>query len=203
MTNFLKEQMQKYKVIIITSQRAVECLQQCIESKDIEEHLRDQILDIPVYTIGPSTHEYLTNIGFRNIIGKESGNGHKLSNLILNEVKDEPIIYFTGEIRKDIIPNNMINNGKNFSEFPVYATRECADVDAIQGLREESSWVIFFSSQGTQNIVNHIKNKNYKVGVIGPTTNEYLIQNGITADLVCEAPTADSLLRQIDQYEKN
>lgn len=203
MIEFLNNQMHKYQIIIITSQRAVECLQQCIESTRLEENLKQKILDLPVYTIGPSTHEYLTNIGFKNVIGKDSGNGHKLSKVILEQVNDEAIIYFTGEIRKDIIPNNMKNNNKNYSEFPVYATRESEQIDIQQHLEHESGWIIFFSSQGTQKVLDYIKDKasKFKFGVIGPTTNEYLIKNGIKVDIVCESPTADSLYRQILEME--
>lgn len=198
---FLKTEIQKYEVLIITSQRSVECLQTCLESEDFSMEEKDMIFSKPVYTIGPSTYQYLTNIGFTNVRGKDSGNGHKLSELILNEVGDEPILYFTGKIRKDIIPNNMINNRKSFTEFVVYSTDELSDNDIVEKL-EPGCWVIFFSSQGTKAIVNHLKDKPYKIGVIGPTTNDYLKENGIQAHLVCASPTADSLYKQLNEQNK-
>lgn len=199
--HFLKTQISRYEVLIITSQRSVECLQECLNTEEFTKDEKQDILSKTVYTIGPSTYQYLTNIGFKDVRGRDSGNGHKLSELILSEVGNEEIIYFTGKIRKDIIPNNMVNNNKSYTEFVVYSTEEISDDDVVEKL-EPGCWVIFFSSQGTRAIVDHIKGKSYNIGVIGPTTNDYLQQNSIKAHLICNSPTADSLFEQLNQENK-
>lgn len=205
---FLNHEISKFHVIIVTSQRAVECLQQCLESPKMSEQVRNFTLLLPVYTVGPSTSQYLTNIGFKHVYGKESGNGHRLSELIVASVdKSCKIIYFTGEIRKDIIPGNLRAQQMSFEEVVVYSTQELNHVDPHQLIQTDCTdvdWVVFFSSQGTKGIVETIKRvqqqRPVKVGVIGPTTNQYLLENDIDVTFVCESPTADNLLKQLNHH---
>lgn len=204
---FLTQQITNYQVIIVTSQRAVECLQQSIESPKITDNIRQYILQLPVYTIGPSTSKNLSDIGFSNIHGADTGNGHNLSELLLQQVNQQSkIIYFTGEIRKDIIPGNMRKHQMAFDELVVYSTQELNQVDPhkLIDLGSQLDWVIFFSSQGTKLIVDKIKQvqqqRSINVAVIGPTTNQYLLENDITVKFVCDKPTANDLLEKLKQY---
>lgn len=206
--HFLQHEISNYKVLIVTSQRAVECLQQALESHDILQPIKDLILSLPVYTIGPSTSQYLNSIGFKSVFGRDSGNGHKLSELILENVdKETKIIYFTGKIRKDIIPGNLRNNDMDFNELVVYSTEELGQVDADKVISHSNqNWIIFFSSQGTKSIVDKVKElqetRTVRIGVIGPTTNEYLVDRGIKVDFICDSPTADNLLDKLRQHTK-
>lgn len=193
-----------FDILVITSQRAVECMEQVLNQLPQDD--QNRILSKHIYTVGPATYDYLCKMGFRTIYGKESGNGHALSQMIVDATKNERIIYLTGEIRKDIIPDALSKHGKNWDEVSVYKTVEIAVdsqqfIDNVNHLQQATSddWVVFFSSQGTRNLLDKVAK--LKKAVIGPTTNEYLQTNGIHVDIVCHKPSAESLVQQIKEYD--
>ncbi|KAI5950597.1 HEM4 [Candida margitis] len=211
---------------IITSQRAVEMLRECIsEVTDLE--LRSKILHKVGYTVGPATSKILREVGFTDVRGGvDAGNGSKLAELIMDELSpDTRVVFFTGEIRKDIIPRKLIDVGKfnQFEEFVMYQTRERDDiignfnsvVEQVDGGCESTTkdasdicaggWIVFFSPQGTKEIVQYLKqqndsmsesrgNKRWKLASIGPTTEEYLLTNGLIPNTIAAKPDAANLV---------
>ncbi|WLF79574.1 uroporphyrinogen-III synthase [Lodderomyces elongisporus] len=213
---------------IITSQRAVEMFQECIEEirqdailGNHEENVVETILSKTGYTVGPATYSILKKVGFKDVRGGiDAGNGAKLSDLIINDIKDvnTKIVFFTGEIRKDIIPKKLTTpvpceflGFSQFEEFVMYKTMERDDIiDKFQELHAEMNgqgWVIFYSPQGTRDIVKHLKQniregkKYWKLGVIGPTTEEYLIANDLKPDVVAQRPDAESLCSAMIEFD--
>lgn len=190
-----------YDLLIITSQRSVECIQESVKQLSPEE--RNKLLLTPVYTVGEATAAYLDQIGFVTVEGRDTGNGNVLCDYMIPKLNAQTsILYLTGEIRKDTIPKRL--SGHNFTETPIYDTttllaNACDLATDVMGFH----WIVFFSPQGTEKIVEWLQhNKDvYKIGVIGPTTNEYLLKHNIHSHVVCEKPNATSLYRQIKQYE--
>ncbi|KAG5419241.1 HEM4 [Candida metapsilosis] len=200
---------------IITSQRAVEMLRECIDAiSDNDQGSRtiSKILAKVGYTVGPATFNILKQVGFDDVRGGiDAGNGSKLADLIMDEVTPETkVVFFTGEVRKDIIPRKLIDVGKfsQFEEFVMYKTCERDDiVDKFNGIVEgdgvSSGWIVFFSPQGTKDIVEYLKRprntgeKRWKLASIGPTTKEYLLSHGLTPDTIAAKPNAASLVEGI------
>lgn len=197
---------------IITSQRAVEVLNESVLMvEDAERKLL--ILQKPAYTVGPATAKILSHSGFTNVRGGEqAGNGSILSDLILKDEllkgrEREVIVFFTGEIRKDIIPRRLLLENFNLVERVVYKTTEKASIverfyEAVDNCGEAQNWIVFFSPQGTENIVSHIRQnlsnlQKFKIASIGPTTETYLLDNGITPNVVLRKPQASSLVESI------
>ncbi|GME95855.1 lyase activity protein [[Candida] boidinii] len=215
---------QNVEFFIITSQRAIESLNNCIDSINSND-LKSLIYNKKCYTVGPATFKILSDSGFKNVKGGElAGNGLILADLIIsdyysnqNDISDINIncIFFTGEIRKDTLPKKLINSGFNLTEKIVYKT--CPMNDIVERYNNnfnelsnsDINWLVFFSPQGTESIVNHLKLnnnnnnnnnislKNIKIASIGPTTESYLLQNNITPHVVAKKPDADSLFDSI------
>lgn len=196
--------------LIITSQRAVEALSEALSQ--ITEAQRSQILKKQAFTVGPATQNVLSKLGFSKLGGGElAGNGNILTDIILNQLKPEQkVTFFTGETRRDIIPKKLVSNGYNLKEVVIYKTVEKPQIierftAAYSELSQDGTqWIIFFSPQGTQEIVSYLKtlqlSDSVKIASIGPTTETYLLENGIRPQLVASKPDANSLLGGVQTY---
>lgn len=193
---------------IITSQRAVEVFHECLALIGAKEPAKAaQITSKIGYTVGPATEEILRENGFSDVRGgSKAGNGSKLADIILQEVEDptKKIVFFTGVIRKDIIPVKLKNAGICLEEIVIYKTEPKEGIidNFISCFRTKIDWVVFFSPQGTEEIVEHIKQgkvdlKGARIASIGPTTHEYLCNSGIESRATALKPTASSLFEEL------
>ncbi|KAG7692958.1 hypothetical protein KL933_004109 [Ogataea haglerorum] len=86
---FLKSDLylNEYQALIVTSQRCIETLAKLLQELRHEKFERlDQILSKPSYTVGPTTSQYLENLGFTDVRGgKDAGNGSILSDIIIGD----------------------------------------------------------------------------------------------------------------------
>ena len=204
--NKFKNNYQNIDYLIITSQRAVEALQQSI-LPTLDTDVTNYLLKLPIFTVGPATAAFLQKIGFTNIKGgSEAGNGSILADIIINDkeqtnYKDKNGLFLVGEIRKDVIPRKLKPLGFQLTELVVYTTTSMENIMQRYDsklLEDANNIVVFFSPQGTEEIVAKI-NSNIKVLSIGPTTEEYLEGKKIKVDGVCEKPTAESLLKLLKE----
>lgn len=194
---------------IITSQRAVEVFHDCLRIISAESAEKAKLIrSKPGYTVGPATEQILKENGFLDVRGgSNAGNGSKLADIIMNDKphSSSKIVFFTGVVRKDIIPVKLKSNGVHLEEEVIYKTeaRDGIIENYIQCCEEKVDWVVFFSPQGTEDIVQHMKSTQpqVKIASIGPTTEEYLLDNSITAQVVAEKPTAASLYEGILRWE--
>lgn len=190
---------------IITSQRAVEMLEDYLLHMD--SNTKSLICQKKGYTVGPATYKILKRIGFEDVRGGEqAGNGKLLAEFIdRDHLKSERIVFFTGEIRKDIIPRMLKGWGYNFHERVIYKTENRDDIvtnferslSAVKDTTEK--WIVFYSPQGTETIVRHLHENrgSFKIACIGPTTEEYLVKEGITPHIVSSKPEANTLVQSI------
>lgn len=193
---------------IITSQRAVEVFHDCLAVIGASEPKKAaQITSKIGYTVGPATEEILRANGFSDVRGGvRAGNGSKLADIILEEVEDpsKKIVFFTGVIRKDIIPVKLKSKGICLEEVVIYKTEPKEGIldHFLSSCGEKLDWVVFFSPQGTEDIVEHIKQgkvdlKGARIASIGPTTHEYLCNSGIASHATALKPTAASLFEEL------
>ncbi|GBL47867.1 hypothetical_protein [Candidozyma auris] len=215
-TNFLcsRQFLEETDLFIITSQRAVEVFHLCLnEISKQSTHLASRIRSKTGYTVGPATEEILKANGFSDVRGgSDAGSGAVLADIILKEMdrsKKQKIVFFTGTIRKDIIPVKLRSQGVNIEEVVIYKT-ECKRGIVDHFLRcceEPVDWIVFFSPQGTEEIVERLQRQEIeslrgtRVASIGPTTEEYLVSKGISASVVAAKPTAKALVESLQTVE--
>lgn len=197
------EFLEQVSTFIITSQRAVEVFHECLKQIEEKDSLAaDLIRSKTGYTVGPATAKILLENGFRDVRGgSNAGNGSKLADIIMDDIKDpaQQIVFFTGVIRKDIIPVKLKEHGFNVKEEVIYKTEPRKGIlnDFEKCCQKKIDWIVFFSPQGTEEIVLFLKSSLHsleaKIASIGPTTDEYLRENGLASTLVANNPTASSL----------
>lgn len=199
------------EALIITSQRAVEILVQLLAELPaavVGAIKQDHI----VYTVGPATSKVLHDAGFTQVRGGEkAGNGSKLADIIIADGIGQ-LVFFTGETRRDIIPVKLNLVGIPLVEKVIYRTESRDDiiplfnewvnkVETSEGIK----WVVFFSPQGTELIVEYLqgyKGVDYRIASIGPTTEEYLLKNGLVPHTVSSKPQAHTLFDEIQLEEQ-
>ncbi|KAH3673370.1 hypothetical protein WICMUC_003689 [Wickerhamomyces mucosus] len=203
------EFLENYNHLIITSQRAVEVLDLALHS--VPSDTREKIFKKTAYTVGPATSKILYALGFQFIKGgSEAGNGDILSDIIIDDLKNcknDKIIFFTGETRRDIIPRKLTSSGYCLTELVIYKTILKPNIaerfTQVYDKSAENSWIIFFSPQGTSEIIdylNTLKVKNFKIASIGPTTEKFLLEQGIVPNLVSSKPEATTLLQELHKH---
>lgn len=196
---------------IITSQRAVEVFHECLAHISRTNPANAAQIRLKMgYTVGPATEQVLVENGFVDVRGgSHAGNGLKLADIILDELADnganeKPIIFFTGVIRKDIIPVKLKANGVAIKEVVIYKTEPKDGIieNFLQCCEAPVDWVVFFSPQGTEDIVQHMYDTapTVLIASIGPTTEEYLLLKGIQPHVVAAKPTAASLYNGIAEW---
>ncbi|CCD24900.1 uroporphyrinogen-III synthase HEM4 NDAI_0E00840 [Naumovozyma dairenensis CBS 421] len=204
------------RYIVVTSQRTVECINEQILPQ-LTDKQKQLLFDKVVYTVGPTTASYLERSGFKNIKGgHEAGNGDILSDIIVSDLssnnKDNmhEILLLVGKIRRDIIPKKLNDNGFSIKEVIVYETDTLKDnCENFQATLEDNCWVVVFSPQGIDDILEYIKQNNIltnhkiQIAAIGPTTEKFLNQNGIYEMIVSPKPDAHSLLNEIERHSKH
>lgn len=197
---------------IITSQRAVEVFCECLDlisqkSPESAAKIRRKV----GYTVGPATEQVLSRIGFVDVRGgARAGNALKLADLILDELSSVgsdnagTIVFFPGVIRKDIIPVKLKANGVSVKEVVIYKTEPKEDIieNFLGRCSTPVDWIVFFSPQGTEDIVEHMVQTSPDVFIasIGPTTEEYLLLKGIAPHVIAAQPTAASLYEGIQRF---
>lgn len=211
----------RLKYIIVTSQRTVECLYESI-IPNLTETEKEKLLDINVYTVGPATGEFLRRVGFRNVKGDCMGNGDRLSDFIIEDIGknyDGEILSLVGAIRRDIIKIKLSQAGFTVREVVTYETCVLKDnldrfqntlidiADKKQCDAASCCWVVVFSPQGANEIIEYLKNNpgikdklKLRISCIGPTTNHFLIDNGIQPEVVSPEPSPASLLSAITGF---
>lgn len=187
---------QEAEALVITSQRAVEAIGQL---ENVNKLFRK-----PVFTVGPATGARLRQLGFTDVRGEDTGNGLTLSSEILPTVSYKKYLFFTGVIHRDVIPNTLNSMGATVIERTVYDTAPLSncveDFNSQYCQADKPLWIAFFSPSGVEGIVEYLNQKprdTFKLAAIGPTTEAYLADNGLSPDCVAEKPTPEHLLEAI------
>lgn len=188
--------------MIITSQRSVEAVGEAVQSLNSAQV--DRLLQMPVYTVGPATCQAITNIGFTNVLGSESGNGDALATYILDRRGEEakPLFFIVGDKRRDIITKRMAAAQVALEELVVYETVTAssfpADFEAaVAQAGSTLEWLVFFSPAGADVALEYVRKtgNRTKIATIGPTTQEYLVQQWqMEPAVVAPKPDATSLV---------
>ncbi|KAK9375295.1 tetrapyrrole biosynthesis, uroporphyrinogen III synthase [Lipomyces chichibuensis] len=189
--------------LIITSQRAVEAVASVL--LELSVSTRSYLGSLPVYTVGPATAALVQSHGFSKILGgADAGNGRILASQIVG-ANLRRCVFFTGETRRDIIPVTLRENGIECIERVVYTSKGIEGVeDQFMELMSDAKdvwWTVFFSPAGAESIARLIARNTEitKVAAIGPTTEEFLLKNGITPNTVSRNPDPQSLLQGINE----
>lgn len=207
----------KHCGIILTSQRAVDAVYQCITDGEFEEKwrtsLREKWLKLPVFVTGKATAKRVKEkLQFCDIYGEDSGKAEALAVIIVNKLPpnlSKTLLFPCANIKKETLPSILEEKGYNLDCVTAYCTQVDANfVETLQnyfsnGNMKGPSFIVFFSPSGV--VFGHEALKQtitsfhtVKLVAIGPSTSQGLIDHGLLVSGVAKKPNPLSLLEAVE-----
>ena len=167
---------------IITSQNAVESI---LKNKNAE-----QIKFLPCFCVGSKTKILLQENGFKVL--ETSDYAAELASIICNKYQKKSFIFFSGNLRRDILPEAMQLANVNFTEVLVYST-----ILKPHKIENELQGVLFFSPSAVESFLKSNTITNQTCFCIGKTTAEALETNKTQ---IPNQPTIENTIIQCVNY---
>lgn len=185
----------EFDAIVFTSQTSVEALT-LIEPQELP-------LTLPVYVVGKATAQCARNLGFKNILGENSGSSKNLANVILSENKSQSRFLFPGASKLiGGLKESLETAGHHLEIFPVYQTTSRAQNE----LQDEINQIdlvdvaVYFSPSGVDSIHHLISNRwpNIRIIAIGQSTAKSLLADKCE---IAPSPDLEGVIHCLAQIE--
>ena len=145
-----------------------------------------------VFCVGMQTKALLEENGF-NVVAY-TGYAADLAEIISLIYNKESFTFFSGNLRRDILPNTLKENQIGFNEIQVYET----DLSPKK-ITKKLDGILFFSPSGVESFLKLNTIKNEVCFCIGETTAESL--ETITKNIViAEKPSVESAIAEVIEY---
>ncbi len=183
----------RYAALVATSPRVATALGRVFAEG---EALAEVWQGAPAYAVGPKTAGRLREVGLQPR-GEEAGNASALARQIVDDAPSAPLLFLSGNRRRDTLPNRFREGEVPFDEVVVYETRTR---DALtlppSGSPSGSTWLVFFSPSGREAVekAGSVDPGDYRVAAIGPTTGRALEEAGYAVEAVAEEPSPEGLV---------
>ena len=180
----------RYAGLIATSPRVATALDRAVADREVfVKHWGER----RAYAVGPKTAARLRALGLQ-ARGAETGSAKALAACIVDDAPNGPLLFLSGNRRRDTLPEALRTAGVPFEELVVYETtpRTGLDLPPANG----STWLVFFSPSGLEAVEaeNRHSLRQYRLAAIGPTTGEALVEAGHSVEVVAEPPSPDGLV---------
>lgn len=189
------EKQDHYAGLIVTSPRALRALGDAFLMR---EQLADAWRGTPAYVVGPKTAGSAEKLDLRPR-GRDSGGADALADRIITDAPDAPLLFLSGNRRRDALPDRLRAAGVPFEEQVVYETRVRDALDLPPPPHDGQSWLVFFSPSGLEAVqqADSVEPTSYQIAAIGPTTGSALERAGLTVEAVAEVPSPEGLVAAI------
>ncbi|MCZ8196321.1 MAG: uroporphyrinogen-III synthase [Flavobacterium sp.] len=180
-----------YKVnnnLIFTSQNAVQSILQHPKCNDLKSK--------NVFSVGMKTKDLLTENGF-NVIAY-TGYASDLAEIISLIYKNETFTFFSGNLRRDVLPNTLKENEITFNEIEVYETNITS-----KKIKEKIDGILFFSPSAVESYLKLNTIKEEMCFCIGETTAEALENKKIKNIIIADKPSVENVITEVIEYYKN
>lgn len=167
--------------LIFTSQNAVESI---LEHSDLE-----QLKTKKVFCVGIKTKNFLADNGFEVIA--YTGYAADLAEIITLIYKSESYTFFSGNKRRDTLPDALKEAGVIFNEIEVYETTLTP-----HKIKESVDGILFYSPSGIESYLKDNKLKNETCFCIGDTTASAL-ENSTKNIIVAHQPTIEDVIESV------
>lgn len=191
--------------LIFTSQNGVQSILQHPKCADLIPKLREK----NVFSVGMKTKELLTENGF-NVIAY-TGYASDLAEIISLIYNKESFTFFSGNLRRDILPNTLKENQIEFNEIQVYETdltsKKISSPNPSKGREFKLDGILFFSPSAVESYLKSNTIKNEICFCIGETTAEALIpklRDKKTENIViADKPSVENVIAEVIEYFTN
>jgi len=172
--------------LIFTSQNAVHSVLSHPKSEELKKK--------NVYCVGLKTKTLLTDNGF-NVVAY-TGYAADLAEIITLIYNSESYTFFSGNLRRDTLPEALKENGIKFNEIQVYDTTL-----QPQKIKENPEAVLFFSPSGVNSYLKDNSINKQICFCIGDTTADALSK--ITKNIIiADQPTIEDVIEDVIQEYK-
>lgn len=174
--------------LIFTSQNAVQSILQHPKCADLKSK--------NVFSVGMKTKELLTENGF-NVVAY-TGYAADLAEIISLIYNKESFTFFSGNLRRDVLPNTLKENQITFNEIQVYET----DLTSKK-IAKKLDGILFFSPSGVESYLKSNTIKNEVCFCIGETTAEALENKKIENIIIADKPSVENVIAEVTEYYTN
>jgi uroporphyrinogen-III synthase len=149
----------------------------------------------PVFCVGLKTKELLTEKGFDVIAF--TGYAADLAEIISLIYSKETYTFFTGNLRRDVLPNTLKESGITFNEIEVYETNLTA-----KKIPKKLDGILFFSPSAVESYLKLNTIKEEMCFCIGESTSEALENKSINNIIIAEKPSVENVIKEVIEYYK-
>lgn len=174
--------------LIFSSQNAV---------KSVLNHPKQEELKLKnVFCVGLKAKTILEDNGFNVLVDTDySSDLAEIISLIYNK---ESYTFFSGNLRRDILPNTLKENGITFNEIEVYETNLTP-----KKITTKLDGILFFSPSAVESYLKLNKIKNEICFCIGETTAEALEEKEIANIIIAAEPSVENVIDEVIAYYNN
>ena len=174
--------------LIFTSQNAVESV--------LENPKCSELSGKPVFCVGMKTKDFLEENGSEVAVYTDYASD--LAEIISLIYSDETFTFFSGNLRRDVLPKALKENQITFNEIEVYETNITS-----HKIKSKLDGILFFSPSAVESYLKMNTIKNEICFCIGETTAEALEKRKIKKIVIAEQPSVDNVIVEVIKYYKN
>lgn len=171
--------------LIFTSQNAVQSILQHPKCEDLKSK--------DVFSIGMKTKDLLTENGF-NVVAY-TGYAADLAEIISLIYSEESFTFFSGNLRRDVLPNTLKENGITFNEIEVYETKITS-----KKVTKKVDGILFFSPSAVESYFKMNTIKDETCFCIGETTAEALENKKVKTIVIADKPSVENVIAEVLEY---
>ena len=188
----------RYTALLVTSPRAATAIAQAFADDD---SLAQGWADRTAYAVGPKTAGRLRSAGLRPQVA-DTGTAEALAARIVDDAPDAPLLFLSGNRRREALPEALTAASVPFDELVVYETH--ARPDLTVPVSEGTSWLVFFSPSGLEAVTqaDGAAVHGHRIAAIGPTTAQALEAEGHSVEAVAEEPSPEGLVTALRRAER-
>ncbi|WP_320815967.1 uroporphyrinogen-III synthase [Flavobacterium sp.] len=189
--NFIETKTREFELaninqnLIFTSQNAVLSLLQNPNWETLKSK--------PVFCVGLKTKELLTEKGFDVIAF--TGYAADLAEIISLIYAQATYTFFTGNLRRDILPNTLKENEIKFNEIEVYETNLIS-----KKITSKIDGILFFSPSAVESYLTSNTIKDQMCFCIGESTSEALENKKIHNIIIAEKPSVENVINDVLEH---
>jgi uroporphyrinogen-III synthase len=171
--------------LIFTSQNAVQSI--------LKHPKCEELKSKNVFSVGMKTKDLLTENGF-NVVAY-TGYASDLAEIITLIYSNEAFTFFSGNLRRDILPTTLNENGISFNEIEVYETNLTP-----KKITEKINGILFFSPSAVESYLKLNSIKDEICFCIGETTAEVLETKKIKNIVIADKPSVENVIAEVVEY---
>jgi uroporphyrinogen-III synthase len=149
-----------------------------------------------IFCIEPATKKTVENIFTNSSISASAKDAETLAEKIIKDDPVKQIVFFCGNLRRDLLPEKLKSHGISVEELMVYKT-----IEKPQTVSKKYDSILFFSPSGVRSFFS--KNKletTTQIFAIGKTTADEVKIFSNNSIIISEIPGTENLIDEVIKY---